>query len=53
LREGFFLADGSVVLRVTSDEVDQIVLVSRMGEVRDRLDLPPGVAELALLGYAA
>lgn len=52
LRQGFFLPDGGVVLRVTEQEADRVLLVDRTGSVSQRIDLPPQVAELALLSYA-
>jgi hypothetical protein len=53
LTEGFFQPDGSVVLRVTSsDGADEVVLLSRTGELLDRRDLPAGAAPLSLLAYA-
>ena len=52
LREGFFQADGSLVLRVRVGGADRVVLISRMGEVQDSVDLPAEAADLALLGYA-
>ncbi len=52
LRQGFFLPDGGLVLRVTEEETDRVLVIDRTGEVSDRIDLPAEVAELALLSYA-
>jgi hypothetical protein len=52
LRQGFFRADRTAVLRVTQNNTDQVLLVSPSGEVVDRLNLPREAADLPLLGYA-
>ncbi len=49
LQQGFFQPDGSVVLRVD----DEVVLLSRTGDLLDRYDLPASAAALSLLAYAA
>jgi hypothetical protein len=53
LRQGHFLADGSIVLRVDDDGADRVLLVSPSGDILSQVDLPPGAADLALLGHAA
>ncbi len=51
LRSGYFLADGSLVLMVTEEGAERVLLVSREGEVQARADLPAAAAALIVLGF--
>jgi hypothetical protein len=51
MRQGFFRADGTAIVRMTVGSADRVLLVSPTFTVLASRDLPPSVAELTLIGY--